>query len=262
MADLPDLNTSDIGYIAYWNAIDQGGVPSIDPSTALSDSGIVDYTLYDNGWEATYNAQHGQVTVRVKTDGWIVAYQNRSTERDEFARDVGTVQRGSWDVIRGWAGGHQGDLVQNQLERVVQSVASNLDKWDSISYASADVGLYNYEFPGATSTLLSQSVYSTGPDDTASPGFLYTTDTDIKYAVAVAASDADGNSWENGDAIFEGVTLLQFGDWDGHRFFGTYDLLANGAIPNADTEYTASMSTKSDDTAWSRVGLSILSIWE
>lgn len=87
MAELPDIDTSNVSHIAYFNAIDDGGVTTIDPEEVTSAPGIQDYTLYDNGLEGTFNLQETyddisladstvfpEATFRVKSDGWMVVY--------------------------------------------------------------------------------------------------------------------------------------------------------------------------------------------
>lgn len=250
MATLPDLDTANTGFVAFWNAIDQGGVGSIDPSEALSDNGLAEYTLYDNGFEGQYNLGHitsnvaQNVTVRMKTDGWIVAYTDRT---NSFATESGSPPIGYWDIINDWTDyTSASSITQNLLERAINNLRQSLSNSSSMTYNSGDVGLYNYEHSSATNvTLLSGYYHISGQGFdahygyTETYGFVYTSDTTRLYQAATGRASTGGGA--NRDTThsrteFEGVTVSDTST----GAYGAYDVLTNGTAPNSGTEYTQS----------------------
>jgi hypothetical protein len=241
MADLPDLDTNEIGYLAYWNAVEDGGVNTIEPEEALTDNQVSEYTIYDNGWEGTYvldqagrhsSADNRRAKARVKNDGWIVVYMDRT---EDYQTDASYPIHGHWDVVRRWTDGYgyrsstsdQPDLYDNQLATSLESLVNNLENSDSISYDTSAVGLYNFEYSEAEAT----TALTVGSDSTVSPSFTYTSGTDLLWTAVFASRDTNfGNTPE---ASFEGVTILESQDG-----YGAIDPVARGLIPNAETEYT------------------------
>lgn len=252
MATLPDLDTSNIGFCAYWNAIDQGGVGSIDPEDALSDGNINDYTLYDNGWEATsYTSVTGrEFKIRCKSDGWFVAYMDRS---ENFTVTTGSPDnaRGPWDLANDWTQGANSNFVSNSLSEAIRSAASNLGNWGSITFNHSDVGLYNFEFSSATGITGMSSAASTSyeqGDQSQTSGVLYTSGTTINWATAFA---------NNGQTDFEGSTITS-----NTGEYGALDLLAAGLVPDAGTEYQMYINTNAGYDNTSTVNGNVLFIWE
>jgi hypothetical protein len=237
MASLPDLNTSNVGFIAYYNVIDDGGASSIDPEDMLTDGNINSYTLYDNGFVADYNNPINSlpVTVRAKTDGWVTAH----TSRQETYSFGGGVSNTFTDV-QGWYNFATGDeddsnvnpdLSQNALERSIYSLQSNLSNTNSFVYSTADVSLYNYEYPNATNvTLANVGIPSGGPSGTKTGGISATSATTLDAAIAFARADEAGYS--NGEAEFDGNVIVKE---DGLNH-GTVDLLANNFFDATGTE--------------------------
>lgn len=255
MATLPDLDTANIGFCAYWNAIDQGGVGTIDPEEALSDGNINEYTLYDNGWEASsYTSVTGrEFKIRAKSDGWFVAYMDRS---ESFATNAGNQDnvRGPWDLANNWTNsGNNANFVSNSLSSAIQSAASQLSNWDSITFNHSDVGLYNFEYSSATGITgmsTAASTYESNQSDTC--GVLYTEGTTVDWAAAFGSGNGDAPAVD-----FEGSSVI-----DNSGGYGALDLLAAGLIPNAATEYQMYMQSNAgyQDSA-SATGC-VLFIWE
>lgn len=254
MTDLPDLDTTNIGYIAYWNAIDDGGVGSIDPEEVLSSDRIEEYTLYDNGihidkyrMEVSQNSS-GQdnwdqsrervVEARIKTDGWIIVYLD-GTE------DTGSIT-GPFDIHKDWSyldSNNSAEVSPLTLERAIDRLASELDNYGSMTVNYSDMGLYNYDYESATATtLMAWEDYS----DTSNPSgeFSYTSGTTIHAAYAYG-------SVRYGDIEFEGVTIASVEE------NGALELLDNGLIPDADTSYAVTITNSQDFHTYN-----ILVIWE
>ncbi|WP_159900729.1 hypothetical protein [Salinirussus salinus] len=240
MSDLPDLDTSQVGVIAYWNAIDDGGVGSIDAEEALTDGNITSYTLYDNGFTADYGQTAGNnfndpgsnnnfrnLRVRVKNDGWIVAYidpsvtlgNNGATGWFDF---IGGTQ---WEV-RDAAYNHNFTLTPTMLEETVERLASNLSNYGSMTFNYSDVGLYTYVHPD-TETLFLGSHRQQNQDGGThyTGGISYTADTNLDFAYCIGGVDSGG------DLTFEGTLVSDNGTT------GAIDLLSEGLIPNSGTEY-------------------------
>jgi len=243
MASLPDLDTNNISFISYWNAIDSGGLADISPEEVLSDNNIQEYTLYDNGVEGTYRILTGRdVGFRVKNDGWFAVYIDR-TER--FKLNVGFSDtpapnselvdiRGPWDIANDWTITNDAttDVVQNALERAINSLQSQLSNSGSVNYDVPDVGLYNYEYPDAT-TLTNLTAAQRNID----LGFTYTSDT-TRYWHIIAFT---GSRYNNGDVTAPSGTVLANYTFDPSRVGASYDMLANNEAPQPETEYIISV---------------------
>jgi hypothetical protein len=209
MSDLPDINTSNVGFIAYWNAIDDGGATSIAPEDMLTDGNINSYTLYDNGFTADYTNPINSlpVTVRAKTDGWITAHTTRE-ENYSFGSGVSN----TFTDVRGWYNFATGDedqeninpdLSQNALERSIYSLQSNLSNTNSFVYSTADVSLYNYEYPNATDVTLANVGAQTygGSSPTKIGGISATSTTTLDAAVVFARASGGTQTVEFGGNI-------------------------------------------------------------
>lgn len=61
MANLPDLNKSDIGIVAYWNGIDNTAASDISPAEVLTEGTIQSYSQYDNGVEGEVQVSYNGV---------------------------------------------------------------------------------------------------------------------------------------------------------------------------------------------------------
>jgi len=210
MGTLPDLDTDKVGWIAYWNARDDGDVDPMNAEDVLEEEDIISYELYDNGviLEYEHPAQGGQehsddtITVRVKNDGWIVAYVDSYdpdddplliTDRNNFEEDV--------------------DIYENELALAIESTASNLDQWDSDNFEFTDVGLFNYDYPDVEEyTLLSEQ---NGSWDSSTHGFLFTENTDIVQSwLSFGAWNTNTGNSRSASIDFDGDEILTAGAVD------------------------------------------------
>lgn len=244
MSSLPDINTSGVSFLAYFNAIDQGGAGSISPSEVTTSGRVQNYTLYDNGLSGEFNARNGRtITFRVKTDGWFVAYLDRG---DNFARNLkNDVPRGSWDIFNDWTYTNSADdFTRNELERCINDLVSELSNSGSVTYNPVDVGLYDYRHPSASvATGLSDYLYmkTQGTNEqTKTVDFQYTDDTNLLYAVATGYAISHYNdfynTYGNGRTEFNGIVMSEH-EYDGGEGGGAIDLLSRGEIPSAGTQY-------------------------
>jgi len=233
MATLPDLDTTSIGCIAYWNAIDQGGASSVAPDEVLSDGSITGYAIYDNGVEGDYTLGSGRTaTFRVKNDGWFVVYLDRTELYAVNEPNVANV-RGPWDIADDWTSGTS-EVTQNTLERAVNSLQSELPNSGNITYNTSDVGLYDYNHTNATTiTVLSAS--DNGDSGTKDYGFSYTSSTTrVTHAVV---GKGQNNQFANTMVKSPSLSDVANADLAGEDVYGAYDLIANGEASSAETEY-------------------------
>lgn len=194
MADLPDLDTSNILYIAYWNIRDQGGDSEWSVADSLTAQSVIQYTLYDNGVDGTLTLNNGRVAqFRMKDDGWLIVYIDRTQNYGDSG-----APRGAQDLIGQWTDNDtNGRGVQNALERAINELRSESDAVDNHGYSPGDVGLYNYEDASATTVTVGSRV-STGTAE-----HLVETGTTVYRGIAYAACgsrhEGRGNfNWNNG----------------------------------------------------------------
>lgn len=240
MSDLPDLDTSEISFVAWYNVIDDGGLDSLDPENLISHPDIKEYTLYDNGWEGVFEMENGRdADVRAKSDGYIVAYLDRS---ESYGQDVDRSDiTGPWDVLNDWTDSYNltNELGENELANSIHSLIGELDNSDDIpSYGdfgswSEDAGLYDYSHGDHEGWAIFSFQDTSEIDGTY--GFLHT-DVTIDGAVIVASIDrkdigySANVTWDPDD---ESITLASEGD-DGSAF-GNLDLTSR--IESGDVEY-------------------------
>ena len=252
MADLPDLNTENISYVAYWNAIDDGGADSINPEDALSSGNINSYTLYDNGYTFKYQSPNGRVVNgRIKTDGWIVVWIDTS---EEYRTTTTNPPRGPWDVIRNWKSDADPDFSYGNLDACIDNIQSQLDNTNAITFNNSDVGFYNYKFPDASATTVA-AVLRGDYDGNNYGGFSYTSETTIKRAWACGYLDVHGGP--SNSVRFENNILVSTSD-SNDTYTGSLSLTDNYLIPDANTEYQASV--RADNTRRGNVCIQVA--WE
>lgn len=172
MATLPDIDTANTSYAAFWNAISQGGVSNIDPLEVTDDNGVIEYDVYDNGLEGKYDLSRflqgkgsRECFFRVKDDGWVVAYFDSTRdfaqqEESGFAGDFSSTVTAVYDILNDWTYANYGDdgpygngyqsVQNNTLERTVNSLYSQFSNSGNMNYASSDVGLYVFDIDGPT----------------------------------------------------------------------------------------------------------------
>lgn len=237
MVDLPDLDTDNIGFIGYWNAIDQGGADDINPDEVITDNLVDSYTLYDNGVEGKYELTEGRLaSFRVKNDGWMILYMDGSAG---FVDDTNLsnldVIRGPWDILE-WAprSGSESDIISNEFFVAIDSMISEFSNSGDISITSSQVALYNYDYPSSTTvTLFSASV--SDPFDgvnTTNLGMSYSSATN-RDGHWMVGKTGDGGGSENKITDFQSNDMTS-----GENRAGSKDVLAEQQQPNSETEYT------------------------
>jgi len=244
MAELPDLDTTGIGFIRYWNAIDDGGAPDIDPSTVVSANSVTSFDEYDNGVQGKYITNVGaynvdinsiSVNFRVKTDGWIIAWLDDS---EEFPNNGNGTGRNHHDVLTGIFDARTPNTFPNdRLEDVIRGLANNLDT--PVNYSAGETGMYNFEYQDSTTISV---VVENGSDYRSSyelqGGISYTANTDRDFHL----------TWGSTDSRSDYISDFQFGDTifitnsNDNIFFGITDTLGNDIAPNSGVTYQHSGS--------------------
>jgi len=248
MAELPDINTTETSYIAYWNALDHGAV-DISPAEVTSHPGVVDYTLYDNGIEGTFDLVYTSntylsvsdsevmpATFRVKTDGWIVVYLDQTENYAapiEMSPDYQTPRYtqgigGWWNVEPrwvDWAYNFNGNnnvlqdspvIVGNGLSRGVNLLRQELSNSGVMTFNHSDVGLYDYMDSDSTATTVLSAKHTGGVTSTAS--FTFADGTTIDNAVMTCGAYSGANNRQ-----------VQF-RFEGDQFFDS-DSIGNPDVP-------------------------------
>lgn len=268
MSTLPDLDTANISFIAFWNAIEDGGVPAIDPEEAVSANGVESVDTYDNGWEGDYAIPGGRnARVRVKKDGWIVAYMGRDRNYG-LAGSTETAASdfyGPFQVMGDWTTpATLASIEQNSLERAINNLWTALSVSADGTYSSQAVGLFNFEYPTATAITVFSDVSGTGDPGTASGSFMFTDPTTLHVVDAVANVSTDGGLSPDRHATvtFDTVTMIDTGsDAQYHRAFATVDGLGDMIVTDPETDYQLTANVVNQDA--SRGGnISALAVWE
>lgn len=172
---LPDINTDEVGWIAFWNHLDNGA-SNINPQTA--GSALDGYDEYSNGIEGyktvTYQWKTDrQVRARVKDDGWLVVWFDRAEQENlDQGKNADNVD-GPWDIFTDWSYGDRDNEMlngwdgsgDNALLDLLANLHSALDTSGGATFSRGDVGHYHYLAPGAT-TLTALHNYNRGTHGT------------------------------------------------------------------------------------------------
>lgn len=254
MADLPDLNKSNVGWIAYYNVVDntdlsqsdltdgtiqENGDGPAETETMISDQNDENIDFYDNGVIVTYNGRTRTVTVRFKTDGWITAHMDRN-------RSQGTKQESSPDSLNGVAdivdwkdnvawrsditNASESSLVNNTLERAINTALNQMSNYSvdiKDKYDPNDVELYNYEFDTNNATVLSDA--RTGGENTYTFEFQYTDSTEVQHvsvAVSHSANQRSAVIKTGSDVVLTNPS--QEGEWAVYDATSKFNSLSSG----------------------------------
>jgi len=248
MSDIPDLDTTSVGYIAYWNALDHG-IPDIDPIEVTSSGNVGSYTVYDNGVTGDYQLLTGRTaSFRVKEDGWMVVYiddteslgQGTGNQSDRYgqfsvANDWSFVNNEKQEYIDAPAV----TISNNTLSAAIYDLSQELSNSGSLNFNHSDVGLYNYTVSDADTTTLTEAAKSNDFSRIdKSLRFSYTDTTDIKKATGTLAFHGFPNASDGvADVTWSDGTVIAQNIGDNQTRYAALDLLARGMIPNANTEY-------------------------
>lgn len=241
MAQLPDIDTTNVSFLAYWNATNHG-VDNIAPSDVTNDSSVATVEVYGNGLQGDYTLPDGNVArYRVKEDGWFVVWMDRSEAFTTESTSLDESVYGPWSMVSAWEDDYSPPSGSPlELDKAIESLQSQLSNSGSITLDYSDIGLYNYEYNTSTAlTVLGAANTDLGAT---SHGLSYTSGTTINWAVGFGSANvSDGYDQEDiSDATFEGLQLVHVVQ-SGEQW-GSGDLLANDLISNSGTEYTLDLS--------------------
>lgn len=231
MADLPDLTKANVGWIAYYNVIDNTDVTQSDLTdgtieengdgpaeieTMISDQNNENIDYYDNGVIVTYDGPTRIVTIRFKTDGWITAHMDRSknyqTQQSDYAGIDGVHDIVYWNDDVSYSNStnaSESSLVNNTLERSIKTALEQMSIHDgkiSTPYDPNDVELYNYEFDSNNVTLLSDA--KVAKENSYNYDFQYTDATEAKH-VAIAVSLSGYYDYERVESLTENTNIVK-----------------------------------------------------
>ena len=260
MAILPDLDPNEIGVIAFWNCHDHrvaGSDAVIDPTDVL---GVLkSYTLYDNGVDGILDySPRKDINVRVKNDGWIIAWIDRTNTYQQNVSDF--TARGYYDLLYNWkdyGNNITGDT--NTLIEVIAYLYNQLSNKSEFEFSKLDVGVYCYEFAVAnvitmasTAISISSSGYSGIKEEYVK--FLITSGTSVKYI----ASTGSGFIAHKGDADVvyrDGTSICD-------KNYGALDLLTKYITDSEDhIKGKAWCDGESVTTAQAKLTAGLIVIW-
>lgn len=265
MSDLPDINTSNVGFLAFWNALDDGQVSDIDPDEVTNSGRVSNAVFYDNGLTFDYQIplqnQDRTVSGRCKEDGWLVIYMDRTLEIDRNVNYTNTLPQGPYDLMDNWQQVDTRDnqdepnssVITNNLARGINHLQGQFSNSANISFNYSDVGLYNYNHTGATTTTCFSVATWGGTGGTFE--FSYTASTDLYEVLATGACTSDDNL-DQQTVSFEGTQLAQVASDPYDAEFGVVDAIAGGLVPNAGTAYGHDISSQGYDTRGD-----VLTVW-
>lgn len=136
---LPDLDTSNISWIAFFNYLDNGA-DDIDPFE--TESAMDSYNEYSNGVDGVISYSTDQpnveVKVRAKADGWLIAWHDDTEPLIQIVADYSDQDSGHYPISSGL------------LYQSIDSMESALSNSGQVSLSDGDEAVYNYNYPDAT----------------------------------------------------------------------------------------------------------------
>lgn len=144
MATLPDLDTTTAGHVAYFNVVNETalGESEMTWADATENNSVNSFEVYDNGYILQYNdARWNDVTIRVKTDGWVVAYTG-------WDGNVNGVDGPSGHNIMMNPIDNPSGFVKTRLAQHIKDVVTSLTQWSTLSkdFDFSKVGLYEFNY--------------------------------------------------------------------------------------------------------------------
>lgn len=261
MANLDDLDTTGIGIIAFWNALDHWtgpGAKEIDPTDCIGVFSDGDYDLYDNGIEGYKPLGSGRYFhARVKSDGWMVAWIDRTNTYgiDKGVADFGEDgYKGYYDILYNWATGSANiSTTQTYLSYLISQLYNALSNKADFDYSDANVGHYCYEYPNANVLTLCSlqrtnvNNANSGWNESSKTAYIqYTSGTTIYYIATTGYSArGKGADWEVEVKIAEHSLLTTAADVPSAA---VADAKANNWMPDALVEYPLYLRARTSAT--------------
>ncbi|MBZ6496025.1 hypothetical protein [Natrinema longum] len=212
---LPALDTSEISFLGYWNALDHSTEDSIDPTEVLNNGSVDAHNVYENGVEGLFSfgfsrATSRTVNFRVKDDGWFVAWLDTSGEFDTHVPKDGDLH-GPYDYLGDWSYPGSVDPSKSLLAETIRNLYTELSNSGTITFNSSDVAHFNYEYPNATGiTVVHSKQTESSQQEDVTP-----TDSTTVHRAYFAGSAKDGASGVNWDPNNQGLDLCGNGEMFG-----------------------------------------------
>jgi len=237
MANLPDINTANVGLIAFWNAEDHKTAGVVDPTDC---TGVfTNYSVYDNGIDGDISLGSGRLfNCRVKNDGWCVAWIDRTNTfgwPNKAAGDFGeTAAKGYYDVLWDWVA-HSASISSTltTLSYIISLFEAALETSGDFTFSAGDVGHYCYEHTNAN-VLTMLDIHANNEIQTGQ--VQYTTGTTMYYAAIT------GRLYHHVDSVLDIITFagntLDTTAVGGNQLYSATDILAEGMMPDQLTYYS------------------------
>lgn len=232
MSELPDLDTTQIGAIAYWNAVDQGGLSEdqIDPIPLVDSELVAQFNRFDNGVQGLLsypqpNASDLTLNFRIKTDGWLLVWDNGNTN---YRAGPDSVGHGS--LVKGSMATSPEQFPTTLYSDAISTLNSGM--YISGNFSHGEVGYYNYDIQSATSLRLAHERVTTpsGLSAISMPSGYEIYHHEITFQ---ASGNGDGTGFSLG---FGGETVEQNGYDKG------IDTIPAGTIASPETFYISGAS--------------------
>lgn len=222
MADLPDLDPSNIGFLAYYNVLDNGDTSDSnwnpeDVTSYTSDSDdteVTNYTIYDNGVDgelnhykdfgvqSTEDRSHAgtteNVSFRAKSDGWVLLYTKPRSEAMQTATrytdDTAIAQLGKYNAA-GVA------MHEDKYEEDTPIIRTFNDFLGATSAGSISGSLSWYDYDQTDATNWSSGI----PAEISPMSFSYTDTTNV-YSLWISNSTGE-------DFLIGGSNAVSFADY-------------------------------------------------
>jgi len=236
MATMPDLPTSDVGLVSYYNLEDNGSL-DYDLTNILDLQGVDSYAQYDNGIRGTYNISFSNiptrtVNFRAKTDGWIIVWIDQSEQFYGADGDRSLIRKNLVDFFGDWTGSGINNLPDTNYAQVMKDLVNAADS--DLSFSASDVSVYCYSYEPATNINILGIPQG---DNWSSYTFSYTSGVNRFYEAVAAGNGLNPDSGKG--VIIEGTYVT-----DGENSVGTLDNIAEGLTPSSGTNYTVSNDTR------------------
>jgi hypothetical protein len=270
MANLPDINTANVGIIAFWNAHDHlaAGADTIDPTDCTSI--FTSYSVYDNGINGYvdpdakgWGGSGRYLNIRVKNDGWIIAWIDRTNTfwyPTKPSADFGeSGYKGYYDLIKDWMD-HNANTngTYSMISYAISHLYNALTNKASFAFVAADVGHYCYEFTNAN--VLTIAGHNFVLSGTYNGYFQYTSGTSI-YHASVTGSIYCPGSGRSALTEFEGNAIAYKPLGAAGFGWGAADVIAEGWAPSALTDYNIKSKCVYDSGGHPHAKASMVVIW-